>query len=331
MKHLIRVFIVVMFAWVSVAVAADGPDFYVSLHAGVGGFRSQFDVRGAQVDPVLLSFGTYGAAGRFRVYIPPGARQINMNFFAPNGALVGAVARFQVPPELNYCGVRAANWSGLPWKSAATLASLTAQDFQFQNMGVSFFPIVQVIKAGLAAGGWLYFKVLDVDDSNDVFQFQYVVQVVREPFLKWYDSAQWDGSGDPLPITGAAPHDPTSPDVWGCSGGQEPVPTPGPQPQPGPGPQPQPGPVPTPQPQPTPSPSRCTEYTVLSPEWFECMRKPPEPVPGPGPELCPRQFIEVGKDYRFTLPAQFGGDRYEVRFVYDGGCWKIEAMKGVDK
>jgi hypothetical protein len=93
----------------------------------------------------------------------------------------------------------------MPWSGHGVLSNLEKKDHQLMNMGGSFFPLSQYFKApGLASGGWLYIKVLDVDEANDLFQFQYVVQVYRTPYLDWYNSpqTQWDANGDPLPLTG---------------------------------------------------------------------------------------------------------------------------------
>ena len=181
----------------------DGAEFYPSLHAALGGFRRQFDVGSIALKEVLLTFGTLACPRLFRVYIPAGSTRINMNFFNPNGALIGVVSRFQRPPQLNYCAVRASNFSTLPWSGPGVLSQLADKDHQVQNMGGSFFPLVQVIRGdGLAAGDWLYFKVMDLDDENDIFQFQYVVMVNKATYLAWFNNPQtkWDASQDPLPL-----------------------------------------------------------------------------------------------------------------------------------
>lgn len=184
----------------------DAAQYYVSLHASEGGFRNQFNLQANWDDPALLSFGTWGCPHRqFRVYIPPGAVQINMNFFAPNGALIGTVQRFKRPPQLNYCGVNPSNFPVMPWSGHKVLSQLEEADGQIMNMGGGFFALVQPIKApGLLEGGWLYFKLLDVDEANDIFQFQYVVQVNRATYLAWYNNHQtrWNDHGDPLPLEG---------------------------------------------------------------------------------------------------------------------------------
>lgn len=178
----------------------DGEQYYASLHAGTSGLKNQFNPDLVTDDPMLLSFGVFTCPRLFKVYIPPGSSNIRMNFFAPNGALIGVAERFKVHPQLNYCGVKYSNFSVLPWSGPGTLSQLLEKDYQIQNMGGSFFTVAQFIRDGLDEGGWLYLKVMDVDDANDLFQFQYVIQVNRTKYLNWYNNVQWDDNGDPITV-----------------------------------------------------------------------------------------------------------------------------------
>jgi hypothetical protein len=197
----------------------DGPEFYPSLH--VGGFKSRFNVANIPGDTPLLTDGVWVVPRQFRVYLPPGTMTANMNFFAPSGAKIGVAQRFKQTPQFNYCGVNALNFPVMPWSGHGVLADLEKKDRQIMNMGGGFFSLVQFFKTpGLSVGGWLYIKVLDVDEANDLFQFQYVVQVYRGPYLAWYNSpqTQWDALGDPLPLTGEIIVEPVQPVAVTLSG-----------------------------------------------------------------------------------------------------------------
>ena len=184
----------------------DGPEFYPSLHVSDGpGFKNQaIEIQG---DPGLdlISFGAFAVPSRFRVYVPQGAKSLNLNFFGEgNGALCGATCRFQKAPQLNYCAVRPDTWQGLPWKSGFTLAKAEADDFQSNVQGGGFSFVQYFRKPGLDAGGWLYIKTFDVDDDQGFYQVQYVLQVWKTRFITWLNNqqTQWDSQGDPLPLIG---------------------------------------------------------------------------------------------------------------------------------
>ncbi len=141
-----------------------------------------------------------------RIYIPSGTKWLYIATYgmAPYG-LIAAVSQFGTPPTSNgpqkYTDFSVT--SGDPYYvniGGSSLAQLRSGQQFTVNEGGTVIIVKNSSVPLVTTGGWLYVKLLPYDGS-EATDCQIYSEFDKTTFSTWYNSAQWDASGDPVAAT----------------------------------------------------------------------------------------------------------------------------------
>ena len=221
-----------IFLGAGVCCAAESASQYKSMY-GTAGYKNMYNPENWTVTPSKLLLGTDAPGSRlFRYYIPPAVSgTVSLALFVPQSQMIGAVVRLGFPPQCDSystsTSVSESSFYGLPWDEPdATLAQLRANDMRIRNY-TGIISLVTDYNAS-SQGEWLYVKVIfDGSTGSHVAMTNFEVGIDSSNYESWYNTASWDGNGDPLP-NGQTPGakgrcDDFNPDP----GGNDPPPDPG--------------------------------------------------------------------------------------------------------
>ncbi len=143
---------------------------------------------------------------RFRVYIPPGTVSLRMLLDCPVRDYIAVAVRWKQPPCESCHEINSADdyiQFQFDRENSYSLSDLEERDYYLQNAG----GMITIFSGGTVAiteGGWLYVYKVYSNRNGYALGIQYATFVNTGIYRDFFNSAQWDEHGDPLP-SGATP------------------------------------------------------------------------------------------------------------------------------
>ncbi len=187
--------------------AVEAASQYMSVYEG--GYGSFYGKPDSAV--TSLSINVQDKLPRYwllRFYIPPAVTGMTqLALFCKQTGSIGVVARLGGPPQCDLeayssKGVSNAFYNGLQWNTReATLQELRENDWRVPNGGGTI-SILKDYNSSSTLGEWLFIKVLfDGASIPNVPYASFITQVDPDKYAQWYSTVEWDGNGDPLPLS----------------------------------------------------------------------------------------------------------------------------------